>query len=275
MRTHTRLCAYSSYQNLAMPSKSPTSPSASAPKPSPAPPPAPGLAPAGAATPPARAPRKRSAPKTPHLPAVRTAAAEPELPLPRIETRRSEVHGNGVFAVQDLKAGELLMEYTGEVISWKEALRRHPHDPLQPNHTFYFHVDDKRVIDGGVNGNDAKWINHSCEPNCEADEQDGRIFIKALRDIPAGQELNYDYGLVIDEPYTPELLADFPCWCGSESCRGTLLSPNEGGDVPGQDKRKKKERKKARKAGKDKAAQGRDDAKKSKGKKKKKKAGKD
>ncbi|WP_225782747.1 SET domain-containing protein [Xenophilus sp. Marseille-Q4582] len=164
--------------------------------------------------------------------------------MARVEMRRSEVHGNGVFAVADLKAGELLLEYTGEVISWKEALRRHPHDPSQPNHTFYFHIDDKHVIDGGVNGNDAKWINHSCEPNCEADEQDGRIFIKALRDIPAGQELNYDYGLVIDEPYTPELLADFPCWCGSANCRGTLLSPNEGGDVPGQDKKKAKKKRK-------------------------------
>ena len=166
---------------------------------------------------------------------------------PRVQMRRSEVHGNGVFALVDLKAGERLMEYTGEVITWKEALRRHPHDPAQPNHTFYFHIDDKHVIDGGVNGNDAKWINHSCAPNCEADEQDGRIFIQALRDIRAGEELNYDYGLVIDEPYPPELLADFPCWCGSENCRGTLLSPNEDGDVPGQDGKKKKKKKKDKK----------------------------
>ena len=259
-----------------MPSKSPTSPSAS-----PTPPALESLsaaavaAPAETGTAKPRAPRKRSAPQTPHTPAVRTAAAEPEVAQPRIEMRRSEVHGNGVFAVADLKAGELLMEYTGEVISWKEALRRHPHDPAQPNHTFYFHIDDKNVIDGGVNGNDAKWINHSCAPNCEADEQDGRIYIKALRDIPAGQEINYDYGLVIDEPYTPELLADFPCWCGSESCRGTLLSPNDEGDVPGQDKKKKdkkksKKKKHAKKAGKDKAAQGSDDAKKPRNKKKKK-----
>ncbi|RYF80307.1 MAG: SET domain-containing protein [Comamonadaceae bacterium] len=241
-----------------MPSKTPTSPLASAPLSAPSPAPAPAQ--------PAAAPRKRSAPKkapaTPHLPAVRTAATEAEPPRPRIEMRRSEVHGNGVFALQDLKAEERVMEYTGEVISWKEALRRHPHDPAQPNHTFYFHIDDKHVIDGGVNGNDAKWINHSCEPNCEADEQGGRIFIKALRDIAAGQELNYDYGLVIDEPYTPALLADFPCWCGSESCRGTLLSPNEDGDVPGHDKQKKKDKK---------AAKGKDGAKKSKSKDKKKK----
>ena len=142
----------------------------------------------------------------------------------RIQTRQSGVHGKGVFALQDIAAGDTLIEYLGEIISWKEALRRHPHDPAQPNHTFYFHIDDKNVIDGKVHGNAAKWINHACDPNCEADEVDGRIFIKALRDIPAGEELNYDYGLVIDLPYTPELLAEFPCWCGSENCRGTLLA---------------------------------------------------
>jgi hypothetical protein len=164
----------------------------------------------------------------------------------RIQMRRSDVHGNGVFAVQDLVEGETLIEYKGEVINWKEALRRHPHDPAQPNHTFYFHIDDGRVIDGNVKGNDARWINHSCEPNCEADEVDGRVYIKALRNIAAGEELNYDYGLIIDEPYTPKLLSEFPCWCGSEECRGTLLTPKDDED-------EKKKKKKARKADKKKA----------------------
>ena len=163
----------------------------------------------------------------------------------RIQTRRSGVHGNGVFAVQDIAEGETLIEYKGEIISWKEALRRHPHDPTQPQHTFYFHVDDDRVIDGNVDGNASRWINHSCEPNCEADEQKGRVFIKALRNIAAGEELNYDYGLIIDEPYTRKLLSEFPCWCGSEDCRGTLLAPKD--DEAG---KKKKKKKKARKAAK-------------------------
>lgn len=157
----------------------------------------------------------------------------------RIQTRQSGVHGKGVFALQDIAAGDTLIEYLGEIISWKEALRRHPHDPAQPNHTFYFHIDDKNVIDGKVHGNAAKWINHACDPNCEADEVDGRIFIKALRDIPAGEELNYDYGLVIDLPYTPELLAEFPCWCGSENCRGTLLAAKP-------EKKKKKSKSKSK-----------------------------
>jgi SET domain-containing protein len=163
----------------------------------------------------------------------------------RIQTRRSGVHGNGVFAVQDIAEGETLIEYKGEIISWKEALRRHPHDPTQPQHTFYFHVDDDRVIDGNVDGNASRWINHSCEPNCEADEQKGRVFIKALRNIAAGEELNYDYGLIIDEPYTRKLLSEFPCWCGSEECRGTLLAPKD--DEAGKKKKKKKKAKKAAK----------------------------
>ena len=143
----------------------------------------------------------------------------------RIQTRRSGVHGKGVFAVQDIARGETLIEYVGEIISWKEALRRHPHDPKDPNHTFYFQIDDKHVIDAKVGGNSSRWINHSCAPNCEADEEGGRVFIKSLRAIKAGEELFYDYGLIIDERYTPRLKAEYPCWCGARKCRGTLLAP--------------------------------------------------
>ena len=143
----------------------------------------------------------------------------------RIQVRRSGVHGKGVFALQDIAAGDTVAEYVGEVISWDEAQDRHPHDPSQPNHTFYFHVDADRVIDAKFGGNASRWINHACEPNCETDEQDGRIFIIALRDIAAGEELNYDYGLMLEERYTPKLKAEYPCWCGAPSCRGTLLAP--------------------------------------------------
>ncbi|WP_367265411.1 SET domain-containing protein [Polaromonas sp.] len=167
----------------------------------------------------------------------------------RIQTRVSGVHGKGVFAVQDLAEGETLIEYIGEVINWKEALRRHPHDPKDPNHTFYFHIDEEHVIDAKHGGNSSRWINHSCKPNCEADEQDGRVFIKALRNIPAGEELFYDYGLIIDAPYTKKLLAEYPCWCGAKNCRGTLLAPKD--DKPG---KKGKEGKKSQKSKKSKAA---------------------
>jgi uncharacterized protein len=156
-------------------------------------------------------------------------AAKPRAAAPttqrRIQVRKSGVHGKGVFALQDIPEGETLIEYLGEIITWKEAQRRHPWNPEDPNHTFYFHVDDGRVIDAAHGGNAARWINHSCNPNCEADEEKGRVFIKSLRSIEAGEELNYDYGLIIDERYTKKLKAEYPCWCGSKNCRGTLLAP--------------------------------------------------
>lgn len=134
------------------------------------------------------------------------------------------MHGKGVFAVSDFAQGETIIEYVGEIITWPEALRRHPHDPQDPHHTFYFHIDEGHVIDAKYGGNSSRWINHSCKPNCEPDEVNGRIFIKAKRNILAGEELNYDYGLVIDEPMTDKLKAEYPCWCGAKKCRGTLLA---------------------------------------------------
>ena len=146
----------------------------------------------------------------------------------RIQTRRSGVHGKGVFATQDIAEGEIIIEYVGEVISWPEAQSRHPHNPKDPNHTFYFHIDEDHVIDALFGGNSSRWINHACDANCEADEEGGRVFIKALRNINAGEELNYDYGLIIDERYTKKLKAEYPCWCGAATCRGTLLAPKRG-----------------------------------------------
>ncbi|MCG1041173.1 SET domain-containing protein-lysine N-methyltransferase [Mycetohabitans sp. B8] len=142
----------------------------------------------------------------------------------RIAVRRSGVHGKGVFATRRIASGEQLIEYKGERISWKEALRRHPHDPEQPNHTFYFALDDGTVIDGKVEGNSARWINHSCAPNCEAQEIDGRVFIHAIRAIEPDEELFYDYGLVIDARLTKKLKKEYECRCGAKKCRGTMLA---------------------------------------------------
>ncbi len=143
----------------------------------------------------------------------------------RIQVRRSGVHGKGVFALKPIAAGEKIIEYTGERIDWPEALRRHPHDKTDPHHTFYFSLDSGQVIDALFGGNASRWINHACEPNCEADEDAGRVHIKALRDLHPGEELFYDYGLVIDERMTAKLKRDYPCRCGSPICRGTLLAP--------------------------------------------------
>jgi SET domain-containing protein len=143
----------------------------------------------------------------------------------RIQVRRSGVHGKGVYALAPIAKGERIVEYTGQIITWKQALKRHPHDPSDPNHTFYFHIDDGRVIDGKFGTNAAKWINHSCQPNCETDEDDGRVWIIAKRAIKPGEELNYDYGLILDGRHTEKIKKEFECRCGSRKCRGTLLAP--------------------------------------------------
>ena len=141
----------------------------------------------------------------------------------------SPIHGRGVVAGRDLVEGERVCEYKGDRIGWPEALRRHPHDPAEPFHTFYFTIDDDTVIDGNANGNIARWINHSCAPNCEADmvevKGETRIYISTLRDIPAGTELVYNYGLELDERYTKKLKKQFACRCGAKNCSGTMLAP--------------------------------------------------
>lgn len=127
--------------------------------------------------------------------------------------------------MQPIGDGEHIITYKGELITWDEAQRRHPHDPAQPDHTFFFHIDDEHVIDANVNGNAARWINHSCAPNCVADDSDGKVKVFALRDIAAGEELFYDYGLIIDERMTAAVKKRFACWCGAPDCRGTMLAP--------------------------------------------------
>ncbi len=143
---------------------------------------------------------------------------------PRIVVLSSRVHGKGVFALCPMAPGETVIEYVGEIISMAEAQRRHPHDPSNPEHTFYFHIDDARVIDGRCGGNASRWINHSCRPNCEPIEEKGRVFIKTRRQIWRGEELTFNYGLVSDEPITDELKAKYACRCGVKKCKGTMLA---------------------------------------------------
>ena len=155
-----------------------------------------------------------------------TASATESAPTDhrRIQVRLSGVHGKGVFALRPIAASSRLVEYTGEIIAWSEALRRHPRDPKDPNHTFFFTIDGGRVIDAGVGGNAARWFNHSCDPNCVADQRGERVFVDALRDIHPGEELFFDYGLVIDGRHTPKLKKQYECRCGSPNCRRTMLA---------------------------------------------------
>jgi len=157
------------------------------------------------------------------------AAAKPAAdaaPVVWHTVRRSRLHGTGVFARRAIPAGTRILEYAGKRISSKEADQRHPVNPDDPFHTFFFSLSSGKVIDGGDKGNDARWINHCCEPNCETQEgrHGKRVYVVALRDIARGEELTYDYGLVIDEPLTDELKRDYACLCGASSCRGTMLA---------------------------------------------------
>jgi SET domain-containing protein len=146
-----------------------------------------------------------------------------------VSVKDSNIHGRGVFANQDIEKGDCILEYTGQRISWKKALARHPHDPEQPNHTFYFSLTNGKVIDGKVKGNDSKWINHSCAPNCIAhelkDHKDRlRVFLFADKKIKLGDELFYDYSLEVEGKKTKALKKDYQCFCGKKKCRGTMLS---------------------------------------------------
>jgi SET domain-containing protein len=157
------------------------------------------------------------------------AASKSSLPADgnAIAVRHSKIHGNGVFATRKIRQEECVVEYAGDRISDKEALKRSGQDPDNPFHTFFFSLENGRLIDGDSNGNDARWINHSCAPNCEAREEAGRVMIHALRDIKRGEELNYDYGLVIGERHTKKVKNDYACRCGAPDCRLTMLAPKK------------------------------------------------
>ncbi|GAB3541550.1 SET domain-containing protein-lysine N-methyltransferase [Noviherbaspirillum agri] len=146
---------------------------------------------------------------------------------PAFAVRNSRVHGMGVFATRKIPAGAQIIEYEGERITWKEAVRRENRKAPDDYHTFFFSLESGKIIDGGSNGNDARWINHSCAPNCEAREEDGHVYIYALRDIARGEELNYDYGLLLEERHTPALKKAYACLCGAQNCRHTLLAPKK------------------------------------------------
>jgi SET domain-containing protein len=145
-------------------------------------------------------------------------------PTPPITVRHSAIHGNGVFATRKIPADTRVIEYAGDRVTARQAASRKSADPDNPFHTFFFSLENGRLIDGASNGNDARWINHCCEPNCEAREEDGRIFIYSLRDIRRGEELNYDYGLVVAERHTPAVKRAYACFCGAENCRKTMLA---------------------------------------------------
>nr|WP_298728813.1 SET domain-containing protein-lysine N-methyltransferase [uncultured Steroidobacter sp.] len=163
---------------------------------------------------------------------------------PLVEARDSAIHGRGVYAVAPIKKGTRILEYLGERISHGEADARYEKKGEDDGHTFLFIASNRTVIDAGVNGNDARFINHSCNPNCETVIENSRVFIDAIRNIKPGEELGYDYQLTWESTDDPAELALYACRCGAKKCRGTML------DKEPLDKRKpekKKAKKKARK----------------------------
>jgi uncharacterized protein len=139
------------------------------------------------------------------------------------EVRPSSIQGLGVFARRRIRRGTRIIEYLGERISADEAERRYGNERELTGHVLLFMVSKKVVIDGAVNGNEAKYINHSCEPNCLAFIQGGRVFIEALRTIYEDEELTYDYQLVREGEQDPERDARYSCLCGVPRCRGTMI----------------------------------------------------
>ncbi len=153
----------------------------------------------------------------------------------RIAARRSPIHGNGVFALVDIPAKIELIEYRGKRLTHAQADRLYA-NTSDSGHTFLFTLNEEYVLDANSEGNIARWINHSCKPNCralleedaEGDPRKDRVLIESLRPLRAGEELTYDYGIVLEERLTARLKAIWACRCGAPRCTGTLLKPKRG-----------------------------------------------
>ena len=144
---------------------------------------------------------------------------------PLIKVRNSPVHGRGVFAVAPIAKGTRILEYLGDRVSHAAADARYDDHDENDNHTFLFIVDKHTVIDAGVGGNDARFINHQCAGNCGSVIENRRVFIDAVRNIEPGQELGYDYEIGRDKDDPPNVDEIYACRCGSPQCRGTMLWP--------------------------------------------------
>ena len=156
-------------------------------------------------------------------PASRALPSSTRSKAPSFEVRASPVAGLGVFATRRIRKGTRIVEYLGERISTAEADERYDDDAMTRHHTVLFAVDDDTVIDAAVGGNEARFINHGCAPNCESINEGGRIYIDAVADIAPGAELLYDYAMTRDEPWDDRWTELYACRCGAATCRGTIL----------------------------------------------------
>lgn len=136
------------------------------------------------------------------------------------ELRPSPIHGTGAFATRDLTRGVPVLEYVGRPISKAESRRQRA-----LNNPFLFYLDGATDLDGNVPENSARFLNHSCAPNCQAERMARSIWIVTLRDIRRGEELTFDYG------YDLEDFREHPCHCGAPSCTGFILAAEFRGTV--------------------------------------------
>lgn len=152
--------------------------------------------------------------------------------------RTSSIQGRGVFAGRDIQKGTRVIEYRGERIDQAQESLRYDDDAMDRHHTFLFKISDEISIDGNSEGNSARYINHSCDPNCEAVNEEGRIWIEAIRNIKRGDELTYDYNYEVDGPISAEDRQFYICHCGTVKCRGTILRSVD--PAPCESRRRKK-----------------------------------
>ena len=143
----------------------------------------------------------------------------------RFEVRNSRIQGLGAFATQKIRKGTRLVEYAGERISPEEADRRYENGKSGDARVLIFQVDKRTIVDAGVGGNEAQYINHSCDPNCESVIKSKRVYIEAIRTIQIGEELTYDYSLTRDDTDGADVESEYVCHCGRADCRGTMLEP--------------------------------------------------
>jgi hypothetical protein len=160
--------------------------------------------------------------------------------------RTSKIHGRGVFARRPIRKGIRVIEYTGPIVSAKEAEKIGSEIVDGHGHTMLFQLDHKRVINGNAGG-DARYINHGCDPNCETEQDGDHIYIVALRSIKKGEELVYDYHLQVEGKITESERKAYACFCGSPKCRGSQIAADlleKQAKKDGKKKKKQEDKKK-------------------------------
>ena len=138
---------------------------------------------------------------------------QPLLETKWVSFKPSPIHGLGGFARRDIERGVRVIEYLGEQIDKQESIRR-----CEQNNEFIFTLNETTDLDGNTPTNPARLINHSCEPNCDAEVEDDRIWIVANRPIKAGEEITFNYGFDLED------YRDYPCSCGSPGCVGYMVA---------------------------------------------------